>query len=68
VGEPVFAPQPGGRDLDDGWVVALVYDGEKRETKACVFDSKQLAKGPIAAVPLPLQPYGFHGYWERGRS
>ena len=64
VGEPVFAPRPGARDLEDGWVVALVYDGVERRTQLCVFEPRSLAQGPIAAVPLPLQPYGFHGFWE----
>lgn len=64
VGEPVFAPRPGGRDLEDGWVVAMVYDGVKRETRACVFDAAALPRGPVASVRLPLQPYGFHGFWE----
>ena len=64
VGEPVFAPRPGGRDLDDGWVVAAVYDGNAAKTHLCVFEPKALGNGPIAAVPLPLQPYGFHGFWE----
>lgn len=64
VGEPVFAPRPGGADLDDGWVIAAVYDGIAKETRLCVFEANALAKGPIAAIPLPLQPYGFHGFWE----
>jgi len=64
VGEPVFAPRPGGCDLDDGWVVAVVYDGAANRSQLCVFDSRALPNGPIAAVPLPLQPYGFHGFWE----
>jgi carotenoid cleavage dioxygenase-like enzyme len=68
VGEPVFAPRPGARDLDDGWVVAAVYDGAAKRTQLCVFEPKALAKGPIAAVPLPLQPYGFHGFWESGAA
>jgi carotenoid cleavage dioxygenase-like enzyme len=41
-----------------------VYDGVAQKTQLCVFEPKTLAKGPIAAVPLPLQPYGFHGFWE----
>jgi len=64
VGEPVFAPRPGGHDLDDGWVVANVYDGSAGNTHLCVFDAGALSQGPIASVPLPLQPYGFHGFWE----
>lgn len=64
VGEPVFAPRPGGRDLDDGWLIAAVYDGYGMQTRLCVFDNKALGRGPVATVPLPLQPYGFHGFWE----
>jgi len=64
VGEPVFAPRPGGAHADDGWAIALVYDGLTACTEVCVFDSKRIAAGPIARVPLPLQPYGFHGAWE----
>ncbi|MEQ8859091.1 MAG: carotenoid oxygenase family protein [Pseudomonadales bacterium] len=64
VGEPLFAPRPGAGDLDDGWVIAAVYDGIAGNTKLCVFESRALANGPIAVVPLPLQPYGFHGFWE----
>jgi carotenoid cleavage dioxygenase-like enzyme len=68
VGEPVFAPRPDASDLDDGWVIAVVYDGLARNTKLCVFDSKALPNGPVAAVPLPLQPYGFHGFWEGSKG
>lgn len=64
VGEPLFAPKPDASDLDDGWVVAMVYDGVALESRFCVFQAKQLSQGPIAVVPLPLQPYGFHGFWE----
>ncbi len=54
VAEPVFAPRPGGCNLDDGWVVAIVYDGVARKTQDCVFEANALTKRPIAAVPLPL--------------
>ncbi len=64
VGEPAFAPRPGARVLDDGWVIAAVYDGRAGTTRLCVFAPDSLAAGPVAAVPLPLQPYGFHGFWE----
>lgn len=64
VGEPVVAPLPDARDLDDGWIVAVVYDGAANNAQLCVFESKALTKGPVARVPLPLQPYGFHSFWE----
>jgi carotenoid cleavage dioxygenase-like enzyme len=66
VGEPVFAPRPGCGDLDDGWVIAMVYDGGAQVSHLCIFGSRSIAKGPIASVPLPLQPYGFHGFWQSG--
>ena len=68
VGEPLFAPRPGASALDDGWVTAMVYDGIANDAKLCVFESKALARGPVAVVPLPLQPYGFHGFWEGARA
>ncbi|MBX3705475.1 MAG: carotenoid oxygenase family protein [Pseudomonadales bacterium] len=64
VGEPVFAPRPGASELDDGWVVAVVYDGVSLASRFCVFEASALSNGPVAVVPLPLQPYGFHGFWE----
>jgi all-trans-8'-apo-beta-carotenal 15,15'-oxygenase len=64
VGEPVFAPRPGASDPDDGWVIALVYDGLAARTDVCIFEAGRLAAGPVATVALPLQPYGFHGAWD----
>jgi carotenoid cleavage dioxygenase-like enzyme len=66
VGEPVFAPRPGGAGPDDGWVIALVYDGLAERTHVCVLDAACVSAGPVAAVPLPLQPYGFYGTWDAG--
>lgn len=65
VGEPVFAPNADAAHADDGWVLAMVYDGARRESRLCVFPPNGFAKGPVASVPMPLQPYGFHGGWER---
>ena len=68
VGEPVFAPRPDARHDDDGHVLALVYDGMRDETRLCIFASERLDAGPVASIPLPLQPYGFHGFWEAASS
>ncbi len=64
VGEPVFAPRPDATDADDGWVIALVYDGLAVRTDVCIFEADRLASGPVATVELPLLPYGFHGAWD----
>ena len=64
VGEPLYAPRPGSDALDDGWLLTSVYDGSARSTRVLVFEANNIEAGPIASIPLPLQPYGFHGYWE----
>lgn len=64
VGEPVFAPRPDAAHADEGWVIALVYDGLAKRTEVCIIDARRLASGPIASVSMPLQPYGFHGAWD----
>jgi carotenoid cleavage dioxygenase-like enzyme len=60
----VFTPRPGAANADDGWVIALVYDGLAARTDVCIFEADRLASGPIASVSMPLQPYGFHGAWD----
>ncbi len=64
VGEPVFAPRPDAANADDGWVIALVYDGLGVHTDVCIFEASHLAAGPVATIALPLQPFGFHGAWD----
>lgn len=64
VGEPVFAPRPGADPSDelDGWVLAVTYEAGAMRSCLCVFDARDIAKGPVARVPAPaLFPYGFHG-------
>lgn len=65
VGEPVPAPRPGASAEDDGFLLVLVYDGEKAKTDLAILDARAVQKGPVAVVPLPvLLPYGFHGCFE----
>jgi all-trans-8'-apo-beta-carotenal 15,15'-oxygenase len=62
VGEPLYAP---AADRDDaGHVLAVTSDGVRGESALVVLDANDLAAGPLARVPMPLLPYGFHGTWE----
>lgn len=62
-GEPVFAPRPGGASEDEGWILAVVYDGAAGSSLV-VLDAQRVEAGPVATVPLgALLPYGFHGAW-----
>ncbi|MES2639960.1 MAG: carotenoid oxygenase family protein [Myxococcota bacterium] len=67
VGEPVFAPKPGGAP-DEGWVLVVVYDGLGETSTLVVLESDRIEAGPVARVHMPLLPYGFHGEWEARRD
>jgi carotenoid cleavage dioxygenase-like enzyme len=65
VGEPLFVPTPGG-GLKDGHLVCCVSDPSRERTHLLVLNPHELAKGPLARVEVPLQPYAFHGVGIRG--
>ncbi|MCP4920720.1 MAG: hypothetical protein GY913_27815 [Proteobacteria bacterium] len=53
MGEPLYA--------GERHVVACVY--KATHTEVVVLERENLAAGPVAVVPGPLLPYGFHGLW-----
>ncbi|HIK45665.1 MAG TPA: carotenoid oxygenase family protein [Leptolyngbyaceae cyanobacterium M65_K2018_010] len=62
MGEPLFVPRPQATDPDEGWVIAMVYDGERRCSDVVILDGRHLAAGPVARLKLPHHiPYGLHG-------
>ena len=67
VGEPVFCPNPelvASVDTEDsGWVVVMVYDGERCCTELAILDAKCLAAGPVCVLRTVPLPMGFHGSW-----
>jgi len=49
---------------DDGWLLSFAIDRARGASDLMVFDSHNMAGGPVATVHLPtLVPYGFHGWW-----
>lgn len=61
-GEPVLAPDPAG---EGGVVVCQELDAEARRSSFLLFDAFDLARGPIARLPLRSQIHlGFHAYFE----
>lgn len=64
--EPVFVPRKENAEEGDGYLVSLVYDGNKNLSDFIVLDTDDISKGPIASVELPTRvPYGFHGNWRQ---
>jgi all-trans-8'-apo-beta-carotenal 15,15'-oxygenase len=62
MGEPVFVSRPQAINEDDGWVIVLMYDGDRRCSDVVILDGQAIAAGPIARLKLSHHiPYGLHG-------
>ena len=67
VGEPIFVPRPNGTAEDDGWVLELLYNAERRCSELAILEAQNFAKGPVAILKLPHHvPYGLHGSFTPG--
>ncbi|NJL47534.1 MAG: Apocarotenoid-15,15'-oxygenase [Leptolyngbyaceae cyanobacterium SM2_5_2] len=62
MGEPLFVPRPQATSEDDGWVMVLMYDGDRRCSDVVILDGQAITAGPIARLKLSHHvPYGLHG-------
>ena len=49
---------------DRGWIVTVVFDGERNSSEVWIFDADQLDAPPVCRLALPsVVPMGFHGTW-----
>ncbi len=68
-GEAVFVAREGATAEDDGYLLAFKHAHDCSSASFIVLDAQDIARGPIAEVPLPQRvPYGFHGNWVSDRS
>lgn len=72
-GEPMFAPRNKGVDSssaeDDGYILSLLFNGEKEESEIIIFNAKSIASGPVARVPLGMSiPHGYFGCFASGQE
>ena len=64
VGEPVFAPRPGGSGETDGWVLVLVYDEATQTSHVAVLDAEAPEAGPLGRAHFDHHvPVTLHGAW-----
>ncbi len=62
MGEPVFVPRPQATTEDDGWVLVLIYNAERRCSDLVILDGRDISAGPITRLKLAHHvPYGLHG-------
>ncbi|MGK7881076.1 MAG: carotenoid oxygenase family protein, partial [Crocosphaera sp.] len=52
VGEPIFVSKPNATSEDEGWVLVIVYDGDKHRSDLVILDGENLEKEPIATLHL----------------
>jgi carotenoid cleavage dioxygenase-like enzyme len=65
--EAPFAPRPGARAEDDGYLVSYVYDEREGRSEVEVLDAADVAAGPVCRIKLPVRvPVGFHATWVPG--
>ena len=63
-GEPVFAPTNKSNSELDGYVMSIVHDLEKDQSKLIIVDAENFSDKPIAEILLPQRvPFGAHGSW-----
>ena len=64
--EAVFVPRTGGDPSDelDGYLLSLVYDGNRNRSHVAVLDAARLEDGPVARAWFDhFIPITFHGNW-----
>jgi all-trans-8'-apo-beta-carotenal 15,15'-oxygenase len=60
--EPIFAPNPA--NPEQGWILTVVYRGDRHASEVWIFESDGLENGPICRLALPKTvAFSFHGTW-----
>jgi len=62
VSEPLMVPRPGAEAEDDGWVLELFWNGERRGSDLVILDASDLSELAVFELPLAI-PHGLHGSW-----
>jgi torulene dioxygenase len=63
-GEPIFVPDPNGKEEDDGVLISVVLDGKLGKSMLVVLDAKNMVEVGRAVMDHPF-PFGFHGAFVR---
>jgi all-trans-8'-apo-beta-carotenal 15,15'-oxygenase len=60
--EPIPVPNPG--NLQQPWVLTVVYNGHHHRSEVWVYEGQDLEAGPICRLGLPqVVAHSFHGTW-----
>ncbi|HIK30225.1 MAG TPA: carotenoid oxygenase family protein [Oscillatoriales cyanobacterium M4454_W2019_049] len=65
--EPVRAPDV--LDPDRGWILTVVFDGDRETSEVWIFDGDRLDDEPVCKLALPgIIPISYHGTWRMGHG
>ncbi len=63
--EPIYAPDR--FTPNQGWILTVVFDGNRDRSTLQIYNAQQLDAGPVAVLELPqIIPISFHGTWRPG--
>jgi carotenoid cleavage dioxygenase len=67
--EPVFVPRSADAAEGDGFLLANIYDAERKASHLIILDAQNVGAGPLATAYLDHRvPFGFHGNWMPGQA
>jgi carotenoid cleavage dioxygenase len=67
--EPIFVPRTEDSAEGDGFLLANVYDAERKASHLVILDAQNVSAGPLAKAYLDHRvPFGFHGNWMPGQA
>ncbi|MEQ8861192.1 MAG: carotenoid oxygenase family protein [Pseudomonadales bacterium] len=63
--EPIFVPRSDDAAEGVGYLLANIYDDNRKASHLVVLDAENVADGPLATAYLDHRvPFGFHGNWK----
>jgi len=62
--EPIFVPKSKDAAEGEGFLLANIYDAERKASQLIILDAENVTDGPLATAYLDHRiPFGFHGNW-----
>lgn len=63
--EPIFVPRADDAAEGEGYLLANVYDDNRKASHLVILDAQNVSAGPLATAYLDHRvPFGFHGNWK----